>query len=152
MFLKNICYNEANRSVVMATKELAGVRMILDEDKVAFDWVGTLVANDGNHFLTYEMIEVLHRELPSFSSQLDRAYSSKDREALIYHLDLIKESSMYCPMPKLSRHIDGILEHLDKDEFWPNDYAIKTCDELLGEVKHAVSGILAKHAKIKNLA
>jgi hypothetical protein len=126
--------------------------MILDEDKVAFDWIGTLVANDGNHFLTYEMIEVLSRELPGFSNKLDKAYSSNDREALIYQLDLIRESGMYCPMPKLINHIDGILDHLDKDEFWPNDTAIKTCDSLLGEVKVAVGSILAKHAQARGVA
>ena len=126
--------------------------MILDEDKVAFDWVGTLMANEGNHFLTYEMIEVLDRELPNFSRKLDRAYSLKDREALIFQLDLIRESSMYCPMPKLTRHIDGILDHLDKDEFWPNDSSIQTCHQLLGEVKSQVEVILTNRSKIRNIA
>jgi|GEM_PF-5513467 len=126
--------------------------MILDEDKVAFDWVGTLVANDGNQFLTYEMIEVLHRELPNFTSQLDKAYTKNDREGLIYQLDLIRESSMYCPMPKLVNHIDSILDHLDKDEYWPNDGAIKTCNSLLGEVKVEVDGILQKRARSVGVA
>lgn len=125
--------------------------MILDEDKVAFDWVGTLVANNGNQFLTYEMIQVLHRELPNFTTELETAFRAKDRESLIYQLDLIKESSVYCPMPKLTRHIDSILQHLDRDEFWPNFFAIKTCNHLLDEVKEAVDGILAKRAKARGI-
>ena len=126
--------------------------MIPNVDNVAFDWVSTLMANEGNHFLTYEMIEVLHRELPNFSRKLDFAYYAKDREALIYHLDLIRESGMYCPMPKLTRQVDSILDHLDKDEFWPNDEAIQTCHQLLSEVKVEVEVILGNRSKIKKIA
>lgn len=125
--------------------------MIIDEDKVAFDWVGTLVANNGNHFLTYEMLEVLHREIPNFTKELDTAYTAKDRETLVYQLDLIKESSIYCPMPKLTRHIDGILDKFEKDDFWPNFFSIKTTSYLLGEVKDEVDRILAKRTSTKKV-
>jgi hypothetical protein len=126
--------------------------VILPVEQAPFDWVATLVANEGNLFLTYEMIEVLYRELPNFSSKLDVAYAAKDREALIYHLDLIQESSIYCPMPKLTRHVDSILEHLDKDEFWPTQASIETCRQFISEVKYESEVILDNRAKIRRTA
>lgn len=117
--------------------------MIEDAHTVAFDWIGTLVANKGNHHLTYDMLAVLVKELPKFNRHIKNAYNTHDDQALMYQLDMIKESSLYCPMPQLEAYVSKMLQALqDNKHMWPTSKNMTRLSALIGDVEVAIEKIL----------
>lgn len=117
--------------------------MIEDAHEVAFDWIGTLVSNKGNHHLTYDMLAVLVKELPKFNRNIKMAYNNHDDQSLMYYLDMVKESSMYCPMPKLEAYVSKMLKALQNDKTsWPTYEEMDYLASLIGNVEMAIEDII----------